>query len=145
MIIARQNDRICVVEGDRLINQLALYLTKRWNKLWLIYNQINICRFIILIFLYNITVLLSTFCRWEILKIRIKYRLVFANVILISWYSLYYNYSLLKDLKGLKNSSSIFGMELEKHLNASKSDVPFIVTKCIKEVETHGLYVKVNS
>lgn len=26
---ARQNTRICVIEGDRLINQLALYFTKR--------------------------------------------------------------------------------------------------------------------
>lgn len=54
------------------------------------------------------------------------------------------NLDKIQDIKGLKNSSSIFGIELEKHLNASKSDVPFIVTKCIKEIETHGLYVKVS-
>ncbi|XKL65804.1 hypothetical protein PGB90_009224 [Kerria lacca] len=43
--------------------------------------------------------------------------------------------------KESKNSSAIFGIELEKHLNANKVEIPFVVSKCINEIETHGLYV----
>lgn len=35
-------------------------------------------------------------------------------------------------------------MELEKHMNTNKQELPFIVTKCINEVEAHGLFVKVS-
>lgn len=93
-----KNPKICIVEADRLTNQLALYLTK------------SISQFI--------------------LQLKESTSEKSAK-----------NTSSGQFIKNTK-SSAIFGMELEKHINTNKKELPFIVTKCIGEVEAHGLFVK---